>query len=103
MLNNVIGEKPIVDRYHCFPQHTVGPGWTRWAHILLWVGSNPTYGTVYVAQLVRVLGCDSRGRGFNSHHTPKYALVVELVDTAVLEAVALRLRVRVSPEVQLPT
>ena len=28
------------------------------------------------------------------------ALVVELVDTAVLEAVALRLRVRVSPEVQ---
>ena len=88
MLNNVIGEKPIVDRYHCFPQHTVGPGWTRWAHILLWVGSNPTYGTVYVAQLVRVLGCDSRGRGFNSHHTPKYALVMELVVMAVLEAAA---------------
>ena len=90
-----------MDRVHCFPLYTVGPGWTRWAHILLWIGSNPIYGTVYVAQLVRVLGCDSRGRGFNSHHTPKYALVVELVDTAVLEAVALRLRVRVSPEVQI--
>ena len=51
----------------------------------------------------RVPGCDSGGSGIVTHHSPKYALVVELVDTAVLEAVALRLRVRVSPEVQLPT
>ena len=61
-------------RVHCFPLYTVGPGWTRWAHILLWVGSNPTYGTVYVAQLVRVLDCESRGRGFKSHHTPNKCL-----------------------------
>ena len=45
---------------------------------------------MYVAQLVRVLGCDSRGRGFNSHHTPKYTLVMELVVMAVLEAAAER-------------
>ena len=63
-----------MDRVHCFPLYTVGPGWTRWAHILLWVGSNPTYGTVYVAQLVRVLDCESRGRGFKSHHTPNKCL-----------------------------
>ena len=76
--------------FTAFRLYTVGPGWTRWVHILLWVGSNPTYGTVYVAQLVRVLDCDSRGRGFNSHHTPKYALVVELVVTLVLETSAER-------------
>jgi hypothetical protein len=35
------------------------------------LGSIPFIGTVYVAQLVRVLDCESRGHGFNSHHTPQ--------------------------------
>jgi hypothetical protein len=76
--------------YTAFRLYAVGPGWTRWAHILLWIGSNPIYGTVYVAQLVRVLDCDSRGREFKSHHTPKYALVMELVVMLVLETSAER-------------
>lgn len=33
-------------------------------------GSNPSLGTVYVAQFVRALDCDSRGRRFKSDHTP---------------------------------
>ena len=35
---------------------------------------------VCVAQLVRVAGCDSVGRGFESHLIP-HASMVELVDT----------------------
>ena len=77
-------------RIHCFPLYAVGPWWTGQAHIPPSIGSNPVYGTVYVAQLVRVFDCESKGRRFKSAHTPKYTLVVELVDTAVLEAVAER-------------
>ena len=87
--------------FTAFRLYTVGPGWTRWAHILLWIGSNPIYGTVYVAQLVRVLGCDSRGRGFNSHHTPHICLGDGIGIHAGLRNQILR--VRIPPKVQLPS
>ena len=71
------------------------------------LGSIPFIGTVYVAQLVRVLGCDSRGRGFNSHHTPKehvlYAPVMELVVMLDLKSSAsIGVRVRLPSGVQMP-
>jgi hypothetical protein len=34
------------------------------------VGSNPTFFSVLLAQLVRASDCDSEGREFNSHITP---------------------------------
>ena len=56
MLNNVIGEKPIVDRYHCFPQNADRKGFRSGLISWMSLGSIPFIGTenymVYVAQLV---------------------------------------------------
>ena len=56
LLSIVIGEKPIVDRYHCFPQPADRKGFRSGLISWMSLGSIPFIGTenymVYVAQLV---------------------------------------------------